>query len=218
MACSARRSIPDKPSSGDGNSSSSRRSAGPRKGSCGTPRLASAASSEGSGRRSASHADAAAASVSSEAVTRDGHRVSSSSAVSSPSPRNDRLPGNEPTTIISGTPFAEEASARTSRSWSWSYRSCSNHKTTRCRSTPTSQPGGLDGTPSAGHFVRASAHASCTASSAVSRSPVSRVTTATACHQQSRNSSPYWSLSSAPGRTAGPPPCRRTRSAAARPT
>ena len=66
------------------------------------------------------------------AATRDGHNVSSWAAVSSPRPRNDGLPGNEPTTISSGAPPTVDASARMSRSWSWSYRSCSNHNTT-CR-------------------------------------------------------------------------------------
>ena len=59
-----------------------------------------------------------------------------------------------------------------------------------CLATPTSHARGLPGTPSAGHLTRASAQASCTASSAASRSPVSLAVIATADSQCSRNSPP----------------------------
>jgi hypothetical protein len=55
--------------------------------------------------------------------------------------------------------------------------------TALCRATPMSQPGALSGTPVAGHRSSAATHASCTASSAASRSPVSRHKVATAAHQ-----------------------------------
>src|SRR6266487_1118858 len=91
MACSARRSVPDRPSPGAGNSSSSRSSAGPRKGSPGWSARAASASADGSGWRRAAQTETAAASVSRLAGIRAGQSVSSSSAVSSPSPRKAGL-------------------------------------------------------------------------------------------------------------------------------
>ena len=69
------------------------------------------------------------------------------------------------------------------------------------------QPGpGWSGTPPPGHWMRAAAQASCTASSAISRSPTRRATVATAAHQWARNTSSYGWLSPAPpGRESAPP-------------
>ena len=67
-----------------------------------------------------------------------------------------------------------------------------------CLATPASHAPGLAGTPSAGHFSTASAHASCAASSAKSRSPLSLAATATAIRQCSRKTSSYVSVSSPP--------------------
>jgi ATP-dependent protease HslVU (ClpYQ) peptidase subunit len=50
-----------------------------------------------------------------------------------------------------------------------------------------SQARGFGGMPSGGHWATAAAQASWTASSAISRSPVLRVTLATAAHQCSRS-------------------------------
>src|SRR5215216_3428030 len=56
----------------------------------------------------------------------------------------------------------------------------------RFRAVVTIHPPGLGGTPVAGHFWRATTKASCTASSATSRSPKRRVRVATARPNSSR--------------------------------
>ena len=127
---SADRSVRESPSAGAGSSSSNRRSAGARNGRCAVSRVAHSASVVGSGAWRAAQALAAARSAPGAARRREGQSVSSSLAVSSPRPANDGLPGKEPMTISSGAASALCASARTSRSWSWSYRSCSNQSTT----------------------------------------------------------------------------------------
>src|SRR5215472_7550267 len=83
-----------------------------------------------------------------------------------------------------------EASLRTaSASLSARRRSRRTRSSALCRAVPISQPRGLSGTPPAGHWAKAAAQASCTASSATSRSPTWRVTAATAAHQWARNTS-----------------------------
>ncbi len=95
-AWSARRSVPESPSAGAGSSSSNRRSAGARNGSCAVSRVAHSASVVGSGAWKAAQALVAASSAAGAAGRREGQSVSSSLAVSSPRPANDGLPGKEP--------------------------------------------------------------------------------------------------------------------------
>ena len=142
------------------------------------------------------HASRAAASVSGVARRRLGQSVSSSSGHNSPSPRNDDLPGNEETTISSGSAPASSTSASASISWSWSYRSCSNQRTTwtpsrsarmSCRSRrsseeriaprlPQPQPEGEDHhTSSSSRRVTAGTGPSCRTSFQGSTAPPSEV-------------------------------------------
>ena len=91
IASSARRSVPERPSCAAG-SSASRRSSAPRSSSKVWP-ARERRERDGIGARNAAQASQAAASVSGVARRRLGHSVSSSSGPSSPSPRNDGLPG-----------------------------------------------------------------------------------------------------------------------------
>ena len=140
-------------------------------------------------------------------------RPSLSSAVDAGSP----APGSHPGAMSAGhaaparpaAPAAAQPSAPScmaAASFSARRLSRRSRSVALCRATPASQARGWSGTPPAGHWARAAAQASCTASSAISRSPTWRATIATAAHQWARKTSSYGSLSPAPpGRGSAPP-------------
>ena len=86
------------------------------------------------------------------------------------------VPGGDGTP---GSPSSRTAAA----SLSWRRDSRRIRSSALCRAVPTSHAPGFAGRPAVGHWARAAAHASWTASSASSTSPTRRDTVATACHQ-----------------------------------
>ena len=103
-------------------------------------------------------------------------------------------PGGQPPGCGDDVPASRTASA------SFSARRPSRRSRSRAlwRAVPISHEPGLAGIPSAGHWARAAAQASCTASSATSRSPTWAVTAATAAHQWLRKTSSKPALSGEP--------------------
>jgi hypothetical protein len=131
-------------------------------------------------------------------------------------------------------------SSRTAAASFWVRRACRRSASSAlCRAVPISQACGFGGTPDRGQDDSATRQASCTASSAAARSPVARVTPATAAHQCERSTRSTEARSTAAcavrtrpqapvrrllwlgrcrrcQRRRGPPPTRRARPAASR--